>query len=71
MEEPIIRVVHLVYSHVALQDVFSFGVVLWELLTWEIPWAGVRTNYLVGFGQSDSVDTCMCLESLKDGPTRS
>ena len=31
----------------AASDVFSFAVVLWELLTWKLPWAGVANPYEV------------------------
>jgi serine/threonine protein kinase len=31
----------------AASDVFSFAVVLWEMLTWELPWAGVTNTFAV------------------------
>ena len=33
---------------VNLQDVYSYGVVLWELLAWEEPWGGARNSWQVG-----------------------
>ncbi len=30
------------------QDVFSYGVVLWELLCWQIPYVGISNPWQVG-----------------------
>jgi serine/threonine protein kinase len=32
----------------AAGDVFAYGVVLWELLTWKFPWQGLSTWAIVG-----------------------
>ena len=30
-------------------DVYAFGVVIWELLTWELPWSHVANEIMVRF----------------------
>ena len=39
---------HLSSHHVCLQDMFSFGVLLWELVTLQKPWHGLN-NYEIMF----------------------
>jgi hypothetical protein len=36
-----------------VQDVFSYGLVLWELLTFKMPWDGLATQWQVGRARSD------------------
>ncbi len=31
-------------------DAFSFGYVLWELLTWRLPWSGVQPFVVIVWG---------------------
>ena len=33
-----------------LQDVYAMGIILWELLTLEMPWAGQTNPFQVGSG---------------------
>ena len=35
-------------------DVFSFAVVMWELVTWELPWSGTTNNFAVRPDQAAS-----------------
>ncbi|KAI7835430.1 hypothetical protein COHA_010676 [Chlorella ohadii] len=51
-------------SATAASDVFSFGVVLWELLTWAIPWEGVNAFQLVFMVSSGDRLAMPALEAL-------
>jgi serine/threonine protein kinase len=55
-------------SATAASDVFSFGVVLWELLTWAIPWEGVNAFQLVFMVSSGDRLAMPALEALPGKP---
>jgi hypothetical protein len=49
---------------VLVQDVFSFGLVLWELLTFKVPWDGLATQWQVGMVWFDHAVATHNLHSL-------
>ncbi len=48
---------------VYLQDVYSYGVVLWELLSWEEPWGSARNPWQVGLCSHMHLFALVCTSS--------